>query len=597
MGLLDGFTNGTQGYGGLLDFLQNMGGLQPVAPSNGFSEQPRYSGARSAYDPTPPALSAFTNGTQGYGGVVDFLQNMGMQPAQSTGFNEQPRYNAAQSAYEPPEQSRFNPAQSAYDAPASATIATPAPRVPLPMQRPADAPSGYMQIGDYSMPQFGPRELYQPQQQAQLPPNAQPTQGQAPQVAAQPQPQDQLTGTPPAFLQPPSPGGFGGAMRGFLANAHTGPLGAIFGAMGGAAGMGQGNPQDVARQNLKAQYDALVPMLGQQKAMLAVMNPEAGKTLISEALTNKEKWQQTGEDSFGNKQYGFVNEREQTINGRPMSAGGGQQDGGGMLAPGVKQIDSNLSGAEYLKQFSPEVQAAVNDYIAGKSMPTGNPRKGFTQAVKMVAQKYGADIGQPADDTNFAERRKYRTELATNSPNAAGGQAKAFNQGIDHLSHLATTLEKLDNSNGLGIPFVAQGVNAVRQGASNEQSAIADEAKSLGQTVAGEVGKLFSGSAGGGVHERELTRERFSTVKSRPQLAAALQATIETMQGGLHALEQRRDSILGPNSGVELVAKATTDKIAQIQIVIDRLKGSPSTTIAPDRSAVEAEMRRRGLLK
>jgi hypothetical protein len=66
---------------------------------------------------------------------------------------------------------------------------------------------------------------------------------------------------------------------------------------------------------------------------------------------------------------------------------------GGFLAPGVKQIDSSLTGQDYLKQFSPEVQAAVQNYVDGKSMPTGNPRKGFTQTVKMIAQKYGADTG------------------------------------------------------------------------------------------------------------------------------------------------------------------------------------------------------------
>lgn len=46
--------------------------------------------------------------------------------------------------------------------------------------------------------------------------------------------------------------------------------------------------QSVKQQNLKAQYDTLVPMLGPQKAMLAVMNPEAGKTLIAQALEKKQ---------------------------------------------------------------------------------------------------------------------------------------------------------------------------------------------------------------------------------------------------------------------------------------------------------------------
>jgi hypothetical protein len=54
-----------------------------------------------------------------------------------------------------------------------------------------------------------------------------------------------------------------------------------------------------------------------------------------------------------------------------------------------------------------------------------------------------------------------------------------------------------------------------------KQAAIADEAAGIGQTLAGEVGKLFSGSAGGGVREREETRERFKTVASVGRLTSA----------------------------------------------------------------------------
>jgi hypothetical protein len=45
--------------------------------------------------------------------------------------------------------------------------------------------------------------------------------------------------------------------------------------------------RSIAQQNLKAQYDALVPLVGPQKAMLAVMNPEAGKTILAQALEKK----------------------------------------------------------------------------------------------------------------------------------------------------------------------------------------------------------------------------------------------------------------------------------------------------------------------
>lgn len=453
-------------------------------------------------------------------------------------------------------------------------------------------------VGGYQMPRIGSADQFQPQQ-AMTPQNAQPTQGQLPQPMQAPQQAPQML--PPAL---------GGNQDGsFLDNLSRG-----FRSVGNGGGIisalrGQPNdPQSLQQQNLKAQYDTLRqalitngenPQSASSKAMVAVMNPEAAKTIIPELFTNKEKYGVVSENPIEGKKYGFINERDQTINGQPASAGGGSQSTGGLLAPGAS-YNPNLTGDAYLAQFSPEVQAAAKAYMNGDVLPSGNPRQqGIASQAKTIAQKYGADMGIPVSDALFAEKRKYRTELGTNSPNSAGGQAKAFNQGISHMTGLAENLEKLDNSNGLGFPMIAQGVNAVRQGFSNEQSAISDEAKSLGQTVAGEVGKLFSGAAGGGVHERELTRERFSTVKSKPQLAAALRATLETMDGGLKALEQRRDAVLGPNSGVELVSAETKANIAKIQGAIDRLEGKAPAASGGgvDRSAIEAEMKKRGLIK
>jgi hypothetical protein len=371
-------------------------------------------------------------------------------------------------------------------------------------------------------------------------------------------------------------------LRGFANNG--GPLGALVGGIGSAFGM-----QDPAQQNLAAQHSAIykalvangdAPQIAFNKAMIAVQNPEAAKTILPELFTNKTELKMV-KDALGAEHPYSWNPREQTL--KPVGPNGeGSTSGvpGGsvsLLAPGVTQFNPSLSGDEYLKQFGPEVQAAVKAYINGDVMPSGNPR---TQAIatkaKEIAQKYGQDMGIPVSDALFSEKRKYRTELGSSTANSAGGQAKAFNQGISHLTALADNLEKLDNSNGLGIPAVAGVVNSARQATSISQSAISDEAKSIGQTVAGEVGKLFSGSAGGGVHERELTRERFDTVKSKPQLAAALRATLETMDGGLKALEQRRDAVLGPNSNVELVNQETKANIAKIQAAIDRLEGKSS---------------------
>jgi hypothetical protein len=521
-------------------------------------------------------------GGQG-GGLLDFLrtaqmQNSNYQP--SAGFApEAPpatfadRFNALPGAPAP-----FAPAGRSFDT-ATFDPSTYAPNQAAPIA-----------VGGYQMPRAGDAGLYSTAQ-ASIPPNAQPTQGgplpQVPStdISAQSRPQQQDQSLPPAFGTP-GEGNFTAGLRS-LGN----PGGLINKIADAVQGFSTGQRSDAAgiqQQNLRAQFQATRNVLRQSglsdqeatsKAMLAVLNPEAAKTILPEALTSKQEFKLV-KDALGGEHGIWVDKLNQTVKSAEAEGGGGPVGSSGgfsVLAPGVKQYNPSLSGDDYMAQFSPEVQNAAKAYMRGDVQPSGNPRnQGIETLAKKVAQKYGADMGIPVSDALYAEKRKYRTELGTNSPNSAGGQAKAFNQGIDHLSHLADNLEKLDNSNGMGIPVVAGVVNSVRQGVSNEQSAISDEAKSLGQTVAGEVGKLFSGSAGGGVHERELTRDRFDTVKSKPQLAAALRATIETMQGGLHALEQRRDSILGPNSGVELVDQTTREKIAKIQGVIDRLEGKAS---------------------
>lgn len=421
-----------------------------------------------------------------------------------------------------------------------------------------DAPP--ISVGNnYQMPRMGAAPLFAPQQdQAAIPPNAQPTQGQLPQQQpAQPQ-QQQL---PPQF---------GGG--GYLDRLNNG--GGLISSLFGDSGQ---------QQNLSAQYHALrqalvangeTPQVASSKAMIAVSNPEAAKTIIPELFTNKEEYK-TEKDALGAEHGFWINKLTQTkraadTEGAGANVGGTPQ----VLAPGIAKYDPSLVGEQYFNQFGPEMKAAIKAQLNGDVMPTGNPRlQSIANVSKTFATKYAQDMGIPFSDALYAEKRKYRTELGSTSANSAGGQSKAFNQGIFHMAELAPVLEKLDNSNGMGIPIIAQGVNAVRQGFSNEQSAISDEAKSIGQTVAGEVGKLFSGSAGGGVHERELTRERFDTVKSKPQLAAALRATLVTMDGGLKALEQRRDAILGPDSGVDFATDATKANIAKVQGVIDRLEG------------------------
>jgi hypothetical protein len=142
-------------------------------------------------------------------------------------------------------------------------------------------------VGGYQMPRIGEATQFTPPpyDPAALPPNAQPTQGQLPMQS----PQQPL---PPALGggQQASGPGFGDRLNASAMNfANAGGL--LPALVGGVSGLLTGqrtDAQGVAQQNLKAQYESLVPMLGPQKAMLAVMNPEAGKILLAQALEKRQ---------------------------------------------------------------------------------------------------------------------------------------------------------------------------------------------------------------------------------------------------------------------------------------------------------------------
>ncbi len=484
-------------------------------------------------------------GGQG-GGLLDFLRNTQMQnqqyqpgpgfpqPAPPATFAD--RFNAVPNAPQPvmPSGRQFDPAS--FDPSTYSPSASP------------------IAIGDYMMQRVGKASDFEPSQAA-IPPNAQPAQGQLPPTdvsaqSRQPEAPQQQQALPPAL----GGGNYIDNLRG-----GAGLIGSFFG----------GSSQ---QKNLKAQYDSLVPVLGQQKALLAVMNPVAGKTLLEEALSNKEKFQQTGEDSFGNKTFGFVNERDQTINGKDVSAATTQGGGSGFLAPGVKQVDSTLQGKDYLGQFSPEVQAAVQNYVDGKSTPTGNPRKGFTQAVKMIAQKYGSDTGQSVDDATYAARRTMRNQLSSSAPASLGGQINIGNTAAGHLADLSQKALELGNYD-TGIAPLTSAVNSVR-GLGTEQAAKMEALKGAAQHYGQEITKFYAGSPGG-TAERDRFIESVNGARSPKELAAILATEGELMRSRLDALGGQIKGVLGDEGAKEypVLRKDGQTALAKVEENVSKLKG------------------------
>ncbi len=148
---------------------------------------------------------------------------------------------------------------------------------------------------------------------------------------------------------------------------------------------------------------------------------------------------------------------------------------------------------------------------------------------------------------------------------------------LGHLGELAEAATALNNSNGFGIAPLGKLLNAGSQ-IGTEQAA---KANKLNETVArfsGEVGKLYSGSSGGGVHERDETRARFGASMTSKELAAALEASRDLISSKLQALENQRDEVYGPNSSnkIDFLGKSGRAALEKINHSIEQLKSGQS---------------------
>ncbi len=222
----------------------------------------------------------------------------------------------------------------------------------VPPQAPTDTsaqsvrPDRMVGVGDYQMPQFGSAPQPNP---AAIPANAQPAQY-APSAAQ---------ATQPSFLGPQSPGigdKLAAGLSGFGAGGKGGGLiGALTGGINGFTTGQSSDPRVIAQQNLKAQYDSLVPTLGPQKAMLAVLNPEAGKILLAQALEKK--------------QYGFTKLDNDTVIRTDPATGKAEVAYGGQKSDTIAGPDGKLitmpEGADP-KTWRNEITRINADVAAGK---------------------------------------------------------------------------------------------------------------------------------------------------------------------------------------------------------------------------------------
>lgn len=326
---------------------------------------------------------------------------------------------------------------------------------------------------------------------------------------------------------------------------------------------------------------------------------------------NKPTWGVIHENEFGGKEYGWidpfarvkeVHDAQQGAPGAPAQPGApsagitanpmGSQS---VYAKGVKETDHSLVGEDYLKQFSPEVQSAVRNYIDGKSMPTGNARKGYVEFIKRTAQKYGEDIGTPADDAAFAGRRKMRTDIASSGNSSMGGILSNGKSAFGHLAELSDAFANLGNRSGPDFPggsWPGRAANLVGNvmlptpETSGKITAVRDNALRYGE----EATKFYAGS-GGGAEERLLAlKEHAGATTLATEQAAFLDQEKKLMLGRLREKEAQIRETLGEDylKSHPVVTPELQRTVEKIDANITKLRGAAPAAAGPGAPAAPA---------
>jgi hypothetical protein len=302
-------------------------------------------------------------------------------------------------------------------------------------------------------------------------------------------------------------------------------------------------------QRLKRLGDPFNEVAGREKALRDLVQKKTqningweyyGNNIVGFEPTGRKaqlEYKEIGKDPFGNPAYGFIDPSTRQVYPAKVAGTGGTGQGD------LNNVNWDEPDADkFLKQFPAPIQSQVHAYVEGRQMPTGNPRSGNVQQVKMVAQAYGDKTGMAADDTTYNARKTMRNNLSLGTPGSLGGQITNGNTAIGHLADLAESAAKLDNADW-GFSPLSHAINATRN-MFGDKSPIVQEMKDTALKYGQEITKFYAGS-GGGVEERTRFEQAVSNANTPKELAAVLSREAQLMQSKLGGLEVSIRQTLG----------------------------------------------------
>jgi len=302
-----------------------------------------------------------------------------------------------------------------------------------------------------------------------------------------------------------------------------------------------GEAQAQQQQKLQAMYQALVTAgVPHQQAVLAVLDPEAAKTIIPQALSNKQRFAKIGQDGLGREQYGFVDENAQTVNGKPLSAQP-QGDAGDGIG------DMSKTGAEYIASLPKPLQATVQAMVENRQpVPLGNAiNKPFWQSALVAANHFDPTFDQTSWPARVAGAKSFKS-------GADAGTVRSANQVLGHISDLTDKADELHNGDYPAWNYVKNTWNS-QTGADAANNWITQA-----HAVGDELSSFMKGAGHSSDTEIKQWQDSLSPNMSPQQQRGAIKTLMGIYDHALSALEDKRTGAIGSVAAEKMGPLVTT---------------------------------------
>lgn len=311
---------------------------------------------------------------------------------------------------------------------------------------------------------------------------------------------------------------------------------------------------------------------------MRALDMQTKQLAIRKAQQDLEKPDETfgviGQDpNSGKSQYGFINTKNGAV--RPYNV---PQTGNTPTGSLQEAMKAGVSGADLYQYMPPDRARTVQAMIEGRMPPPSTTAMRSPATMQLIDAANAIDPN--FDATTWKSRSTFNQQFGSQTPSSIGGQKVLMGTALGHLGEVAESAAKLSNTDGLGLAKAGHLANYFKNQTTG-QAAIANALEDKVAKFSGEVGKLYSGSQGGGVHEREDTRNRLGSNLTSAELASGLEASRDLILSKQKALEDQASTIFGPEGAkkFDFIGPEGRDAIKKIDESIMRLRGqNPSAS-------------------